>query len=428
MIFSPRKIMFQYQLAIWECNNGSWHESSLCTIPTALEASYFKPTTSPWQSQIEISCWPDVQKYISIVHDYARRKLTYGDDALHAITSLLSVMSTSFSGGFITGLPEMFFDEALLWQPGEPMQRRRSSEGQLSIPSWSWVGWEGEILKLSWKHLFCHLHPNKKVLGSNLGYSSDLGITALPGGWDPYNPARQVIPAVTWFYGQTLLERFPIKISGHTYINHMTDNSLPLPPGWTLSGSSYLFDDQKNTISAYPLPVSSSQVSRTIPARYLFCRTTRGYLKSPKGTRYLVLPSSITLQDTNRDSVHSIGNLNLNLVQLTFQEPKEQIEFELAVISAGKLIGTAQVVKSTPVNLHYVTLPYGFGWAGSNFELPLGLISSTESTEPVQQLIGVYYVLWIEWEDGIAYRKGLGRVFKEAWDRMETEEIDLVLG
>jgi hypothetical protein len=89
MIFSPRKIMFQYQLAIWECNNGSWHESSLCTIPTALEASYFKPTTSPWQSQIEISCWPDVQQYISIVHDYARRKLTYGDDALHAITSLL---------------------------------------------------------------------------------------------------------------------------------------------------------------------------------------------------------------------------------------------------------------------------------------------------------------------------------------------------
>jgi len=39
-----------------------------------------------------------------------------------------------------------------------------------------------------------------------------------------------------------------------------------------------------------------------------------------------------------------------------------------------------------------------------------------------------YNVLWIEWNDGIAYRKALGMVWKEAWERQDLEEIDVVLG
>ena len=39
-----------------------------------------------------------------------------------------------------------------------------------------------------------------------------------------------------------------------------------------------------------------------------------------------------------------------------------------------------------------------------------------------------YNVLWIEWQDGIAYRKGIGRVWKEVWDRQASEKVDVVLG
>ena len=39
-----------------------------------------------------------------------------------------------------------------------------------------------------------------------------------------------------------------------------------------------------------------------------------------------------------------------------------------------------------------------------------------------------YNVLFIEWKEGVAYRKGLGRVSKEAWERQATEWIDLTLG
>lgn len=428
--------MFQYQLAFWECNNDSWHESSLSTVSTPLTASYFKPTVSPWQSQIKLSAWPDVQQYISLVHDYAQRKLTYGDDALHAINSLLSVMSISFMGGFISGLPEMFFDEALLWQPAQPMQQRRSS-GRLDIPSWSWAGWEGEIMTIDWKHHFRHLWAmNNKLLGSASRIGPSGQPTHLPGLNVAYG-LLPVYPKVTWFYGQSLLDRFPISVSGHTYIRYLTNKSLPLPPGWSFSGSDYWFNNRESTASSFPLPISPNQASHTVSARYLFGRTTRAYLKSSnrhaEGPTYPELPHRMyqlttQLQDANGNC---IGELNLNLTQTNFQEPKEQTEFELVVISAGEISGEVTVLKKKAhreaSDLHRIFLPDGFGWAQVHFDFPLSSINSTNFGR-MDHCIGLYHVLCIEWEDGIAYRRGLGRVLKEAWDCMATEEIDLVLG
>jgi hypothetical protein len=28
-----------------------------------------------------------------------------------------------------------------------------------------------------------------------------------------------------------------------------------------------------------------------------------------------------------------------------------------------------------------------------------------------------YHVMWIEWENGIAYRKAIGRVYQDTWER-----------
>lgn len=39
-----------------------------------------------------------------------------------------------------------------------------------------------------------------------------------------------------------------------------------------------------------------------------------------------------------------------------------------------------------------------------------------------------YNVLWIEWTEHIAYRKGLGRVCKASWDAADTKEMDVILG
>ena len=39
-----------------------------------------------------------------------------------------------------------------------------------------------------------------------------------------------------------------------------------------------------------------------------------------------------------------------------------------------------------------------------------------------------YYVMRVEWEAGIAYRKAIGPVYKPVWDRQVREDIDVILG
>jgi hypothetical protein len=39
-----------------------------------------------------------------------------------------------------------------------------------------------------------------------------------------------------------------------------------------------------------------------------------------------------------------------------------------------------------------------------------------------------YNVLWVEWLDSIAYRRGIGRVPTEAWDRQSIKNVSVVLG
>ena len=41
---------------------------------------------------------------------------------------------------------------------------------------------------------------------------------------------------------------------------------------------------------------------------------------------------------------------------------------------------------------------------------------------------GYHNVMWIQWEDGIAYRKGLGRVERSVWERQALDDVDLIVG
>jgi len=86
-------------------------------------------------------------RYARLVALFNDRDLRYQEDVLDAFAGLLSEASKSFIGGFISGLPQMFFDEALLWQPHLPMSRRVSSSTEKCaiLPSWSWVGWQGNF-------------------------------------------------------------------------------------------------------------------------------------------------------------------------------------------------------------------------------------------------------------------------------------------
>lgn len=73
-------------------------------------------------------------------------------------------------------------------------------------------------------------------------------------------------------------------------------------------------------------------------------------------------------------------------------------------------------------------------------EIAIGLCRDTTSPWPgleeirheerlkTGQWYEYYRVMWVEWTDGIAYRKGLGRVCKHIWEEQERKPIHLILG
>jgi hypothetical protein len=39
-----------------------------------------------------------------------------------------------------------------------------------------------------------------------------------------------------------------------------------------------------------------------------------------------------------------------------------------------------------------------------------------------------YNVMWLAWEEGIAYPRGIGRVWGPVWERQELRRVDVMLG
>lgn len=74
------------------------------------------------------------------------------------------------SKGFLFGLPQHFFDAALLWVPTEhlgPRQDTTNGVASCEFPSWSWVGWigaiENQINEFGLRHVRSNLIFNYKA-------------------------------------------------------------------------------------------------------------------------------------------------------------------------------------------------------------------------------------------------------------------------
>lgn len=83
--------------------------------------------------------------YKNLVHRYTSREMTNQGDVLLALKGVMSVLSDTMETKFIFGLPEAYFDAALLWVMRDPHKRRQAISNdrhQKSFPSWSWAGWE----------------------------------------------------------------------------------------------------------------------------------------------------------------------------------------------------------------------------------------------------------------------------------------------
>ena len=90
----------------------------------------------------------NMDTYAFIITDYTARNLTNPSDAEHAVTGAMNAIVGMFREKFVHGLPDSELSAALLWSPvGSKASKRRINlmTGKPLFPSWSWLGWEGQV-------------------------------------------------------------------------------------------------------------------------------------------------------------------------------------------------------------------------------------------------------------------------------------------
>ncbi|KAI0876682.1 heterokaryon incompatibility protein-domain-containing protein [Hypoxylon argillaceum] len=417
-MMSSRKVIFARGELIWECP-CSYRKEGLAPSVNA------HPRFSPSHRMSPILAgFPDTESLHEILAEFQRRELTYDSDALASITGLLSVFSRTFSGGFLYGLPEKFFDSALGWRASFHRRRHNVSPGSSrlgpsGLPSWSWIGWENRE-----RGPFSTNHCDNALVYAGIRTST-----------------RETFPITKWFTAKsptvTAAERRPIFSTWPTDRETYKDPSNALPTGWTrheapkhiggmpvaypdgCGSSIFIHEDMKDERDAdpgeertnwwyYPVPVADISAS-TLPftpeqTEYLFCRTHKACLwAAGRGT----------LKPNTQVNLWNAEKTKVGFLQPTGMIEQDMFPADVSSRVEGSRERGGEELIGTGVDLVAISRVREYKSSGR-----LGTVSTTEHM----------VVLWVEWADGVAYRQGYGEVYKEAWDKLPLESIELVLG
>lgn len=123
-ILSRRRLYITRFEAYFQCNTFSRQED-LGDIAAAL---------NPWS-------W-NLPQYLSTIPTYTSRNLSFDSDILNAFVGIGNRFARVMNTNMISGLPERYLAQALLWENSEHTQRRTNTR---DIPSWSWAAWKGRV-------------------------------------------------------------------------------------------------------------------------------------------------------------------------------------------------------------------------------------------------------------------------------------------
>jgi hypothetical protein len=193
-------------------------------------------------------------------------------------------------------------------------------------------------------------------------------------------------------------------------------------PDCLLEQQYYFKHDKTKLKYRYPFPTSlpyrGEQEAPSLRTAYLFARTERAYMCgqtiSPTRVRYKRDGYSFSMWLIRSNGQH-VGYIQLhNSKDMDAFGPSESPR-------SMELVATC---KGYTANVSVV----GEDWnvfpneEGANEQRRIGrhLFRTPKAC---------YFVLWIEWIDGVAYRKASGAVAAEAWEQDKEEElVDLILG
>jgi heterokaryon incompatibility protein (HET) len=417
---SARKLIFAHNSVQWECFCAFYEEDRVNFHEIRLQTGCSHPIKPSGPCSI-LGDWPQ-SDYTENVQRYNPRDLTYDKDILNAFVGITRVLNESL-GEFYFGMPRNYFPDALLWEPILPLRRRQlkvpAQRNQLStntaqssnlvdhddynvLPSWSWVGWHGAIRALS---------------TSSFRLSADRD-------WK-----TNITSSVQWYIvgvtGQ--LERFVSSLSADQPTTNTLDTSREslhdrkqfekLETGGNVIAPSA---SSESTERVPQISVSNSLLRRIMEKSpfanlgpfltpFLVCHTARTFffLWGP----YRPVNGGFSNEDCLSafliDCRGQIGGkvfLNTN----NEEDAPRATTCELIAISTS-------LISTKPPKL-------------SPCDICEDEVKEDEDGDEDEQFIEMCNVLWIEWLDGVAYRKAPGYVVKELWDIQPIDWIDVTLG
>jgi len=387
---------------------------------------------------------PRLQDLSDVIDEYNRKTLAFSEDAFDAFAGIQSMLHRNWPAGLIYGHPEFFFDIALTWHPEESIRRRgptnSSSKREGKFPSGSWLGWEGSI---SFPHDH-ELEPEARGVCDIEGYlepvtdwyameaSNSTERRLIQSCWHKYKSTttEPLNAAHGWIRKDIDLESY-IRTTPYSSRFHLPRNI----PSYAYTHSSFAYQP---FFQWYPIPRSAALSNPPLQRQdaFISARTSRArlYLGPVEQSDNAVGNKQDSVENNDEDNSrdnHEDGD------EASDEEWKKHRPWRREILDArGHTIGSLQMhngdhVADSERNQTIELVAISKGYTGRIFDMTLAHSRQKETGRRFwkPQLKDCYFVLWIEWEHGIAYRRGDGVVTPEAWDEAKGEElVDLILG
>lgn len=340
--------------------------------------------------------WPCLKKWDNLVTSYLDRKLTYEEDILRAFSGISSALSGSMSEGFLFGLPQQFFDAALLWVPTEHLRpRKETTNGVASykFPSWSWVGWIGAI--------------NNQINEFGLGHVRSTLV------FERRARQRDIFPWAHWYKIKCEMGRgTPVRIPNDyaKYQGEGLQGTVALPLGWSSHRDEddlyyYKYDKAPSYQTFwYPIPTvrSTQQVSEVQWDSTLICLSSRSYLRMGSTLpREVQNGETYPLYSLETEEGEWAGVIYVHYDPGNTKERK--VSCELVVMSGGIAFENVEEQSEWIPEWDYEKRPRS------------------------GDVYCFYHCLWIERRGQISYRRGLARVPQKVWDTLSKEDVTIFL-
>ncbi|KAK7977035.1 hypothetical protein PG988_004525 [Apiospora saccharicola] len=381
---------------------------------------------------------PDLDEFASLAREYNGRDLKFPEDALGGVSGLLAVMSRAFEGGFIYGHPKLFFDHTLSWHARDAVSntQKRTHSGkqdgilpQSQLPSWSWLGWKEGSLEFGHEHsgeLYDDMSEYNRWMTKSITqwYSQET----------PTSSTRHAMPSSLWNHDGDFKDARSVFLLSQGWTKERFDASKHMVPKKSSRRALVVFGDHVFTHPSLlekqywrPFPVQNiggeKRAEMQLPPQHPFlsCTTKRGWFgakQAAKDQRLLGTErSQILILRKARDRGGDLPAPHWGRARR---------------IDKGPYCGLLQVPTEEQVS-EFPTAASSDG--GRTIELvALSLRRLYDQPDDDELLVESppfrewYPVLWVEWVDGVAYRRGVGEVEREDWDSHDLEDVDLILG